>query len=344
MKFCLPSRKWLSATLYPARYLLLGVVAVGSMDVVAQSTLLVAVRDVRDAAPLSGATIACFVGTTQCVLESKQTGQYEARKVPSRSGKFLRLEIQLGNQYAERKLVVKGPSAASGAPIVVYAAKKLPQYTFQFLDKGLEYHTRGEFDRALAHFEVAYFSSEPSARGLTQFDVKLKYNYARSIANTCLRAGYDTCADARRLYSELSDDAGKYPDLFRRERIGTAELDRTIRDIDAIGVGRQYAEFKELFSAGEYSVAAQEGEKLLVQFDRQPSAFADVRLTKDRLKEDVGVAYFRASTDANMADNKTEAKEFLDNSHKHFSEIDKKSSGVAMDIQAIEQRMSGQKF
>jgi hypothetical protein len=314
------------------------------MNVSAQSTLSVAIRDVRDAAPLSGAMIVCFVGSTQCVLEPKQTGQYEARKVPSRSGNPIRLEIQVGSQYAERKVVVKGSAQPGGTPFVVYAARKLPQYTFQFLDKGLEYHTRGEFDRALAHYEVAYFSSEPSAHGLTQFDVKLKYNYARSIANACLRAGYDTCDDAKSLYVELKEDATKYRDLFRRERIDTAELERTIRSIDAMNAGRQYAAFKELFNAREYAVAAQEGEKLLVQFDQQPSAFADVRLTKDRLKEDVGVAYFRASVDVDTVADSTETKQLLDNSHKHLSGIDRKTARVTMDIQTVDKRMSGLKY
>lgn len=344
MKLCLHSRERPSAAPYPSRFVLVLLTALGSMNVSAQSTLSVAIRDVRDAAPLSGAVIVCFVGSTQRVLDPKQAGLYEAQKVPSRSGKPIRLEIQVGNQYAERKVVVKGSASPSGTPLVVYAARKLSLYTYPFLDKGLEYHTRGEFDRALAHYEVAYFSSEPSAHGLTQFDIKLKYNYARSIANACLRAGYDTCDDAKNLYVELKEDATKYSDLFRRERIDTAELERTIRSIDAMNAGRQYAAFKELFNAREFAAAAQEGENLLVKFDQQPSAFADVRLTKDRLKEDVGVAYFRASIDVTTVSDGAETKKLLDNSHKHLSGIDKKTARVAMDIQTVDNRMSGLKY
>lgn len=86
------------------------------------------------------------------------------------------------------------------------------------------------------------------------------------------------------------------------------------------------------------------GQYALVQFDQQPSAFADVRITKDRLKEDVGVAYFRASTDVNAVADNTDAKQLLDNSHKHLSGINRNTSSVAMDIKAVEQRMSGLQY
>lgn len=318
--------------------------ALWSVNAGAQSTLLVAIRDVRDATPIPGATIICSVGAASCNLESKQAGQYETRKAPRRSGNIIQLEFQFGNQYAERKVAIRDLAVSSEKPFIVYAVKKLPQYTFQFLDNGLAYHARGEIDRALAHYEAAYFSSDTSAHGMTQFDVKLKYNYARSIANACLRAGYVTCADARGLYVGLKEDATKYPNLFRRERIDTAELERTVRDIDAMDTRQQYAAFKELFNARDYIAAAQEGEKLLAQYDQQPSAYADVRLTKDRLKEDVGAAYFRAAHIASDAPDSMTAKQMLDNSYKHFSSIDRVNTRVARDIDVIEKRISGRGF
>lgn len=330
-----------SSLVLPVGSLLLVLLAIFTpIDVAAQTSLSVTIRDTRDASPIIGAAIECSIGSAACNLEATQAGRFESKKPFRRTNELIHLSIQPGNSYAERKAAIRGSRLASGTSLLIYVARKFPQYTYKYLDNGLPYHSRGEFDRALAYYEVAYFSSEPATSGMIQFDINLKYNYARSIANACLRAGYDTCSDAKTLYQRLIDDEAKYPSLFRRERIDSAELRKTIRDIDAMDTVRRYASFKTLFNSREYADAAREGENMIDQFDQRPEAFANARLTKDRLKEDVGVAYFRASANPAVADDSNEKKQLLDNSFKHYSTISNKSPRLAIDIRTVEQRIA----
>ena len=304
----------------------------------AETRMELKILDSRNETPVNG-NILCYVRDNQLVLEFKQAGRFES-SVFIGEREELRFEIKAEPDYENRKVHLRSRVIPSTISLTLYAARKSESYTYQYLERGLQYHDRGAFDRALAHYEAAYYapSSSPAGR-FTQFHVKLKYNYVRALANACMREGYATCDEARRLIGELKDDATNHPQLFKIERINVPELDKTLRDMSASLIGSEYNVFRDLFAKNQYETAAKTAEQLLGQYDTEARAFADVRLSKDRLLEDTGTAYFRASERLDPASNLEERRQFLKRAIKYFYEIKDKREVILLNISTAEQRM-----
>lgn len=294
----------------------------------------VELRDLRNAALIAGSVV-CVTEAGQTQFQVKQAGVFEAGCAGVQPGKPVRFEVSGGASHGDRVVALQNRAVPKKILLKVYAARKLTGgYNHSYLSQGLEYLTRGEHDRALAHYEIAFFASSVVELS-KQYDVKMKYNYARALASTCLRIGYATCDQAITQLDELKAGASLYPAVFAREGITVALLDATLRDIHAGQVIAHYAEFRGLFGSGEYMTAAATAEELLGKFETAPSAFSAARLTKDRIKEDIGTAYFRAAEAESVGQKASLLKRAMD----VFESVESKNSTVVRNISATASRM-----
>lgn len=295
-------------------------------------------RDAVTATPISGASMECSHGTQSSSFLPGQDGRYEMNKLPISKGGPIEIRIQPGGQYIGRTATLRLLGRESRRSLRFFTVKQAPQYTYPYLDAGLKFHEAGEFDRALAYYEAAYRASLPLPKKLTQFDVKLKFNYARSLVNACLRMGYETCENAKKLYRELKADSQEFPKLFQGEGIAIAELDATLKDLGTSEVIQKYGAFTEAFNAKDYLTAAKQGQELIAGYEDQSTAFANARITQDRLKADVGTAYYRAAS-LQTGEGAADVKSLLESSQKLLSEIEQKSPATYRDIATVKARI-----
>jgi hypothetical protein len=207
-----------------------------------------------------------------------------------------RLTIIPPEPYIQREVPVTAKWIKSGTaiPWVLYVGKPSPIYNYQYLGMGIEYLDRGEFDRALAYYEIPYMA-ESGGEHVTEYSVKLEYNYARALANTCMKLGYDTCADARKLYVKLQEYAVTYSKIFGRVIKNSQELQKTLRDIELHELNNDYALFKDALYEGEPPVAVDLVENLLERYETNPDIFKSAGLDKALLERDLAFARTRAS-------------------------------------------------
>ena len=297
--------------------------------VAAQTQLLkIVVRDARSSS-LVASELECGVGERQIALERKLAGVFEASRIAAGAGDIVRVKIAPAEAYGAREIAVQNARVPQSLSLVFHVARKRPQYTYPYLDEGLPFQTKGDFDKALAHYELAFLVAPRTRR--TQYDVKLKYNYAMALANACLRANYQTCDEAKNLLEEMKRDVAD--NLYARERITITELDRTLRDLQVNEITKQYAEFTQLFNKGDYVAAGDKGATLLAQYGETGTLLNEASLTKDRLREDVGTAYFRA---AEATPEKTGQAELRGKARSQLTLIKKKPGTVTQALRLLE--------
>lgn len=319
------------------RFLLLaGLVCCSAAVDLCHAQMSVAVRDAQSNGPMDASVVAEH-GADQFQFEQKQQGSYASTGVLKAHPNNLRFNLVPNATYASRRIELHA-TAAQKKNYQFHLGKKLPTYTFGYLERCRNLLAQGDFDRALAALEVAYVASG-LGRSKTQFDVKLKFNFARGLANACQILGYNTCELARNLYAELKDEISGNQRLFLAEGITVQSLEQTLRELDVTKVSRQYAVFKNVFGQGDYEQAALLAEGMLSQFDSNVAVFSAAQLTKDRLREDVGTAYARAALLTDRDGTKTSATVIAQKALGHFRDISGKSAVVARNISDLEKRM-----
>ncbi len=320
------------------RFLLLASLFCGCVAVdLCQAQLSVVLKDAQSGDLLDVKVVAEY-GSDKLEFLLKQQGTYASTGVLKASGNNLRFELLPNISYATRKIELHGSVAQRKKNYQFYLGKKLQTYTFGYLERYRAALAQGDIDRSIAALEVAYVESG-LGKCKTQFDVKLKFNFARSLANACQILGYNSCEVARSLYVELKEEISEIPRIFRAEGISKESLEQTIRDMDATKVNRQYTVFRNRFEQGDYENAAGLGEGMLEQFDGNVVAFSAARLTKDRLREDVGTAYARASSLTDKGGTKVIDTALAKKALEHFRDISRESEVLSRNISDLKQRM-----
>lgn len=299
--------------------------------------ILMAVRETIDT-HLLDTVINVEMGATDQQLQRNLSGKYPFKSnVSAKDNPILKIQITPNADYKVREILIPASTLLTNnnTSYDFYLAKSNPALTYAYLDNGIRFHTR-EFDKAFAYYDVA-FSNRVQGNQVTQFDIKLNYNYAVSVANTCLRLGYATCNDARELYQKLKEDAKQYRNWFDKEKINLAQLDSTLSELSSVEVNMQYKTFKTLLEKKKYIAAADVATDLLEKFDAGKEGFSGARLSKDRLLEDIGVTYVKASTAGSTGDAEPiNSKDLLQKAHSYYSKISVKSPQLTRDINYLE--------
>lgn len=303
----------------------------------AEINISIAVHETLDPRLLDAA-VNVQMGATDQTLQRNQFGKFPFKSnVSIRDNPILKIQITPTTNYRPREILFPTSTvlANNNTSYDFYLAKNSPSLTYEYLDNGVRFHAK-EFDKAFAYYDVAYANRERKNM-IRQFDIKLDYNYAVSVANTCLRLGYATCDDARDLYKKLKEDSISHRNWFDKEKINLAELDKTLNDLSIANINVQYKTFKTLFDKKKYLDSVEIATDLLDKFNSDESGFSGARITKDRLLEDIGAAYVQASLVSSPDNKSDDAKDFLQKAHRYYSEISVKSSQVTRDINYINQ-------
>ena len=279
-------------------------------------------------------------GETDQTLQRDVSGRYVFKTSLQPTISSLNIQLTPANGYQGRSIPIiisKLPMNKATSYDFYVATKAIPvPLNYDYLLQGIKYH-RQEFDRAFAYYDVAHANHRDDIQ--TQLDINLKYNYAVSVANTCLRLHYVTCDQAQTLYQELKSAFDRYKSFFQAEHLDLAMLDTALDHLSTAKINMEYKAATVLYATRNYEGAANASKVLLEKFDDNPESFAQARLTRDRLREDIGLAYVKASrqikTDASSGAN---SDELLNKAHKYYSEINTKTPKVLRDIEYVKQQ------
>jgi hypothetical protein len=131
-------------------------------------------------------------------------------------------------------------------------------------------NTRGDrvsADRLWAFFSLALgkLRDEGRANEVTQYAVKVRYNYAMAALEVC-KIGYSTCSIAETECSTLAREAAGNPEIRRLldvERVDVDRLGGCVRDSRVQVQRLQFRLFRQLFENGQFKEATEVGTHLL---------------------------------------------------------------------------------
>jgi tetratricopeptide (TPR) repeat protein len=106
----------------------------------------------------------------------------------------------------------------------VYVLPSNAGLSFSEVDRARTYLRGGEFERAHALLERAHEELRP-AESSTEYGIKVRYNYSRSLLDLCLRKSYATCGQAERNCRELETERQGDPKHFGRLGITQQDLE-----------------------------------------------------------------------------------------------------------------------
>jgi tetratricopeptide (TPR) repeat protein len=217
-------------------------------------------------------------------------------------------------------------------------AKEKEEFTYRYLDEGRKYFSR-DFDGALAHFEIAYDRMKGDES--KEYQVRLKYYYAKALHNTCLSLEYDTGAEGIKLYDELMDHYGSERSIYRKLGLTGDLLMKDRRDLEDKERISKYRGIPVLFKLMRYAEAAGLAEEALEAFKQDPKGFSRIGLTQDRLLTDAGVSYLKAAEDAEKGGAPAEeARMLLENAKGHLEKVEGLNPAMAREnLKIIERKL-----
>jgi tetratricopeptide (TPR) repeat protein len=246
--------------------------------------LLILLKDTQKKIPIEGEIIVKYKSGYEKLIVNKETGcKLKKKSIDSDNIMF---QLQPDQSYIGREVSVKTNYIKAKCPcsVTLHRTKLLNSYTYQYLNDGKTYLEREELDRALAHYEAAYLNWNKTER-MTQYEIKLKYNYARALATTCLNVGYTTCTEAKSLLNKLKDDLNNYAEIFKREKINQEVLDRAIKDIEAHELVETYSSMKSVIYS-DPEKAKQLIDTMIIGHRENPEIYKSIKLNNDRLQRD----------------------------------------------------------
>jgi hypothetical protein len=210
----------------------------------------------------------------------------------AREAREVRIAIDAGTGYWSRKIKVLQHGIKRGAVNEFAVEPRPPGFTKQYLLGGTRRFDQGEIDRGLALFEQAFYgdADRKSTPVLDDYEVILRYNYARGLQQACLRLHYETCADAREhLRQILADMGGAAAKLYTSNRVPRDLVEQALADLDTRDVKKRYEQALAFSRAGKYAQAKELFNNLLQEFSRDPASLADNDLTEARLQADINL-------------------------------------------------------
>jgi len=180
-----------------------------------------------------------------------------------------------------------------------YIANASTEFTYGYLRDGLKYFARQDYDRALAHYEVAFIMTgqnvDSMSRDITEYSINLAYNYARALHNSCIHLKYNNDDLAIELFQRLIRLYEHYKKFFTRLHITKSYLTGALNDLSKNKKIVKYGRIPVYFAKGKYLEAANLATEGLGDFQTNSKVFCKIGLTKDRLLTDAGVSYLKAA-------------------------------------------------
>jgi len=309
--------------------------------------ILVKLEELDNGNPIDAKAISIEVEGNSEELVRKRTGLYEFKGSLETNGlEVCEFNIKLQEPFFNRLVKVKGDRFKQKvASSFTFSIAKQAQFTYAYLDRGLKYFDLQKFDSALSHFEIAYNKegrSLEAVRDIDMYAIKLGYNYARSLHNTCIHLKYDTCDLSIGLYDKLLElyDSENYKRIFKDLRIDRDTLMRARKDLEEIGPQSKYRRISNLFSEGRYLEAATLAAEGLNDLEKNPEVFNKIGLTKNRLLNDAGVSYLKAAEEAEKKGyTPDEIQKLLEASREILKEIKSPDNITKSNLNIIEEKL-----
>jgi hypothetical protein len=229
----------------------------------------------------------------------------EEEKTPSREGDIV--SVSLAEPFSQKLQIAARPEGGyiprtvvittEGITIkkikTVSVEKRPAQFNLPYLLSGAQRFERGDVDGGLALFEAAALSGShrPQLEEVNDYEILLRWNYARGLQQACLVLGYDTCREAAERLSIVATDFTSEVNARRyiARRVNYAMVEKAIADLSAKETKENYKKGLRAFREKQYDAAIEAWEGLLVR----PELLGAVQLTNDKLENDISFAKTR---------------------------------------------------
>lgn len=283
-------------------------------------------------------------------LKRKALGTYEFKgSLAENQVETYDFAIETQEPYSRRTVKIKGEAfkKVNGKTFIFSLARSSGvEFTYAYLNKGLRYFDLNRFDNALAYYEIAYDTTGHSlmseARTITMFAVKLAFNYAKALHNTCLYLNYDTCDMSDNLFKQLLAlyDSGQYARIFRESKIVRENLVAPRNDLAIVVPNAKYSQINQLYGKGKFAESASLAAEALHDYESKPEVFKKIGLNKERLLKDAGVSYLKASEKAEKGSTSAEeVKALLVNAQKYLQEVPKPDSITKSNLHIVGEKL-----
>lgn len=231
------------------------------------------------------------------VDEEEQTlmreGQIASISLSAPLAKKFKIVARPEGEYIPRTVVLTPDGIATGRVKAVAIERRPVRFNLPYLLSGAQRFERGEIDGGFALFEAAALSGShrPQLEEVSDYDVLLRWNYARGLQQACLVLGHDTCnAAAERLAIVDSDfENAVNARRYRARRVTHDMVKRAQLDLSAKATKAQYEKGLRAFREKQHDTAIAVWEDLL----NKPEPLSAVQLTKDKLESDISFAKTR---------------------------------------------------
>ena len=229
----------------------------------------------------------------------------EQEQTPSREGHVasvtlaaplaqkLKILARPEGEYIPRTVVLTPEGITTGRVKAVAIERRPLRFNLPYLLSGAQRFERGEIDGGFALFEAAALSGShrPQLEEVTDYDVLLRWNYARGLQQTCLVLGHDTCSEAAERLAIVDSDFANEVNArrYRARRVTHDMVKRAQLDLSAKDTKAQYEKGMRAFREKQHDTAIAAWEDLL----SKPELLSAVQLTKDKLESDISFAKTR---------------------------------------------------
>jgi tetratricopeptide (TPR) repeat protein len=222
----------------------------------------------------------------------------------------------------EIRLRVNRYSKTINANPKIYVLDESTEVTHKFLNSGFCHFGRGEYEKALAHYDFA-FRKKGAYQDIDDFYIKLNTYYARALHNVCTNLSYDTCSQAIKLAKDLLELYDRHTSKFQRLGISRNNLEEIAKESTEAENIMLYSEMQTLFRQGEYVAAAELTAGMIEDASKDPKAFYAIGLSPDRLAVDAGVSYLKASDKAEKEGSvsREQMVNYLNSAKEHLSKV-----------------------
>lgn len=229
----------------------------------------------------------------------------DEEKTPSREGNIA--SVSLSEPFSQRLKIAARPEGGYIPRVVVITTegittkrikpvsveKRPAQFNLPYLFNGAQRLERGEIDGGLALFEAAALSGNhrPQMEEVNDYEILLRWNYARGLQQACLVLGHETCREAAERLAVVDTDFANEVNARRyvKRKVNHAMVKKALIDLSAKETKANYEKGLRAFREKQHDAAIEAWEELL----GKPELLGAVLLTKDKLESDISFAKTR---------------------------------------------------
>ena len=224
---------------------------------------------------------------------SKREGHIASVSLSAPLAQKLKIVARPEGEYVPRAVVLTPDGITTGRVKAVAIGRRPVRFNLPYLLSGAQRFERGDIDGGLALFEAAALSGShrPQLEEVSDYDVLLRWNYARGLQQTCLVLGYDTCNEAAERLAIVDSDFANEVNArrYRARRVTHDMVKRAQIDLSAKDTKAQYEKGLRAFREKQHDTAIAAWEDLL----SKPELLSAVQLTKGKLESDISFAKTR---------------------------------------------------